>query len=92
MTIARIRLLQNLCRFCLITAMLMLPGFLVENLCLSNGMVMILIAALAAGAVLTVVIRRLRCPVCSHIFVGREHVVLFTVTCCNCGRRAGDTA
>jgi hypothetical protein len=42
------------------------------------------------GGVLLLVIRRLRCPVCHNIFVGKREPTLFTPICRHCGRRSGD--
>ena len=43
------------------------------------------------GILLSLVVKQLRCPVCHYTFVGVEDSELFTHTCRNCGRRAGDT-
>ena len=42
------------------------------------------------GLLLSIFLRTVRCPVCGHTFVGIDDKELFTHTCRNCGRRAGD--
>jgi len=94
MTIRGIRWLQNLCRGGLVLAIAMTPAlFLVE----SPGITRWIHAATGknnyASHNMALVIPRLRCPVCRHVFVGRgEYREIFTPTCRNCGRRAGDTS
>lgn len=50
------------------------------------------VIALVAGLALLLAIRKLRCPVCRTIYVGRRSPRYFTRSCSNCGRRSGDTA
>lgn len=57
----------------------------------SNVMTIMWLVAIVLSVGLSVVIRKVRCPVCRHIFVGRTTPMVFTHTCRNCGRRAGDT-
>lgn len=43
-----------------------------------------------ANGLLWLFVRRVRCPVCHYVFVGKDHPHLFTDNCRNCGRRSGD--
>ncbi len=93
MTIREIRLLQNFCRGGLVTAVLMAPALFLDDHRVGFLMLLVMLASLVLSGMLALVILRLRCPVCRHVFVGRgENRELFTPTCRNCGRRAGDTS
>ena len=94
MTIRGIRWLQNLCRGGLVLAIAMTPAlFLVESPGITMWILLVMLVALTLSGALALVIPRLRCPVCRHVFVGRgEYREIFTPTCRNCGRRAGDTS
>lgn len=56
-----------------------------------NAMSVIWLGAVIISLGLTVIIRRVRCPVCRHVFIGKTSPTVFTHTCRNCGRRPGDT-
>ena len=56
-----------------------------------NPLGQIFLANLVLCAMLWLVIRRLRCPVCRNVFVGKESPQLLTHKCRHCGRRSGDT-
>ena len=43
------------------------------------------------SAILLIIIKNLRCPVCRNVFVGKEDPQWFTHKCRHCGRRSGDT-
>ena len=93
MTIRGIRRLQNLCRGGLIVAVLMMPAPLLEDPAAARWMLLVMLAALVVSGVCALVVARLRCPVCRHVFVGRgEYRDLFTRNGRNCGRRSGDTS
>jgi hypothetical protein len=51
----------------------------------------ILVLSLSLSVFLWLIIKRLRCPVCRGVFVGKEYPELFTDKCTYCGRRSGDT-
>ncbi len=51
----------------------------------------ILVLSLSLSVFLWLIIKRLRCPVCRGVFVGKESPELFTDKCTYCGRRSGDT-
>ena len=98
MSIKHIRWLQHLYKTTLIISVL----FIVLLLCaivdfyqmppeLGNTFTVIWLAGVIAAGLLTIVIRRLRCPVCHYIFVGKTEPTLFASSCRNCGRRSGDT-
>ncbi|PTQ89128.1 hypothetical protein [Agitococcus lubricus] len=56
-----------------------------------NVMTVLLAALLVSCGVLILVLRKVRCPVCRYVFVGKREPSLLTRSCRNCGRRAGDT-
>lgn len=96
MTIKNIRRLQVACQS-LLTLAVVLALFLVLLSYLQVRQPASIVAsssviALVAGLALLPVIRKLRCPVCRTIYVGRRSPRYFTRSCCNCGRRSGDTA
>ena len=55
-----------------------------------NALSIAFVIFLVFGLLLSVFLRTVRCPVCGHTFVGIDEKELFTHTCRNCGRRAGD--
>jgi len=96
MTIQSIRNLQVLCQASLALApVLLLLAFalnLVEHRQSINTLLAAAVASVGFGGLLALIIGRLKCPVCHFTFVGKHSRKLFTRTCRNCGRRAGDTA
>ena len=58
---------------------------------LGNKLSYIFVLNLGLSALLWMIVRRLRCPVCKNVFVGKESPELFTHKCRHCGRRSGDT-
>lgn len=97
-TIRHIRLVQTIYQFFLITSTLTLVLFLGAIFKLyhlpaqhGNPLGQLFILNVVICAVLWLVIRRLRCPICRNVFVGAESPRLHTTKCRHCGRRSGDT-
>ena len=97
MIIKNIRRLQIACQSLLTLAVvlalfLQILNYLQERQSAGAAVASVSVASLVAGLILLLVIRKLRCPVCRTIYVGRRSPRYFTRSCCNCGRRSGDTA
>jgi carbon starvation protein CstA len=91
MTITHIRFLQHLCLFLVLMVFGLIPASLLLESHWSNVLLQAWFVVLVLTGLLILSIRRLRCPICGAIFVGREDPMLFRPTCANCGRRSGDT-
>lgn len=97
-TIAQIRVLQRLCQASIAIATLCIAIFLgailkIYHLKSELGHLVedaFLIATVIA-AVLALVLRYIRCPVCHNVYVGKNEPTLFNEKCRYCGRRSGDT-
>jgi len=96
-TIRQIRVIQRLCQASLSIAALTIGVFVTaifrfHNLSAVLGHILegVFLASTVMGGVLLLVIRRLRCPVCHNVFVGKREPTLFTPICRHCGRRSGD--
>jgi hypothetical protein len=96
-TIRQIRVIQRLCQAFLSIAVLTMGVFVTavfrfHNLSSEAGSVFesVFLGSTVLGGVLLLVIRRLRCPVCHNVFVGKREPTLFTPICRHCGRRSGD--
>lgn len=96
MTIRNIRKLQIACLALLIaSALLLLYAVLlirIDSHRFADVSAFLSVGCLTSGLVLLLIIRKLRCPVCRSVFVGRRSPRYFTRACSNCGRRSGDTA
>lgn len=96
-TIRQIRVIQRLCQASLSIAALTIGIFVtailgLHSLSTMSGHILegVFLGSAVMGGVLLLVIRRLRCPVCHNIFVGKREPTLFTPICRHCGRRSGD--
>ncbi len=96
-TIRQIRVIQRLCQASLSIAALTIGIFVtailgLHSLSTMSGHILegVFLGGAVMGGVLLLVIRRLRCPVCHNIFVGKREPTLFTPICRHCGRRSGD--
>ena len=96
-TIRQIRVIQRLCQASLSIAVLTIGVFVTailrfHNLSSEVGKVLecVFLGSVVIGGALLLVIRRLRCPVCHNVFVGKREPTLFTPICRHCGRRSGD--
>jgi hypothetical protein len=96
-TIRQIRVIQRLCQASLSIAALTIGVFVtailgLHHLSTISGHILegVFLACAVMGGVLLLVIRRLRCPVCHNVFVGKREPTLFTPICRHCGRRSGD--
>ena len=96
-TIRQIRVIQRLCQASLSIAALTIGIFVtailgLHSLSTMSGHILegVYLGGAVMGGVLLLVIRRLRCPVCHNIFVGKREPTLFTPICRHCGRRSGD--
>jgi hypothetical protein len=96
-TIRQIRVIQRLCQASLSIAALTIGIFVtailgLHSLSTISGHILegVFLACAVMGGVLLLVIRRLRCPVCHNVFVGKREPTLFTPICRHCGRRSGD--
>ena len=96
-TIRQIRVIQRLCQASLSIAALIIGIFVsailgLHRLSTMSGHILegVFLGSAVMGGVLLLVIRRLRCPVCHNIFVGKREPTLFTPICRHCGRRSGD--
>jgi hypothetical protein len=97
-TIRQIRLVQISYQFFLFSNLLIAGvfiGTILEfyelNIHLGNKLSYVFLLSLCLSALLWMIVRRLRCPVCRNVFVGKESPELFTHKCRHCGRRSGDT-
>lgn len=96
-TIRQIRVIQRLCQASLSIAALTIGIFVtailgLHSLSTMSGHILegVFLGSAVMGGVLLLFIRRLRCPVCHNIFVGKREPTLFTPICRHCGRRSGD--
>ena len=96
-TIRQIRVIQRLCQASLSIAALTIGIFVtailgLHSLSTMSGHILegVFLGGAVMGGVLLLVIRRLRCPVCHNVFVGKREPTLFTPICRHCGRRSGD--
>ncbi len=96
-TIRQIRVIQRLCQASLSIAALIIGIFVtailgLHSLSTMSGHILegVFLGSAVMGGVLLLVIRRLRCPVCHNVFVGKREPTLFTPICRHCGRRSGD--
>lgn len=97
MSIRQIRWFQRTCQMSFLLAALMVTLVLAGMFQLyqvsghtGNTLSIAFIVFFSLGLGLSVFLRTVRCPVCGHTFVGMDDKELFTHTCRNCGRRAGD--
>lgn len=97
MSIRQIRWFQRTCQMSFLLAALMVTLVLAGMFQLyqvsghtGNTLSIAFIVFFSLGLALSVFLRTVRCPVCGHTFVGMDDKELFTHTCRNCGRRAGD--
>lgn len=98
-TIAQIRLLQRLCQLSIAIATTSITIFLGAILKmyhlksdLGHFLEDALIIATVMSAVLILVLRYIRCPVCHNVYVGKNEPTFFNDKCRYCGRRSGDTS
>ena len=98
MSIRQIRWFQRTCQLSFWVAALMVTSVVaaISQLYTVSGQTgnllsVAFIGFFSFGLLLAVVVKQLRCPVCGYTFVGVDDTELFTHTCRNCGRRAGDT-
>ncbi len=96
-TIRQIRVIQRLCQASLSITALTIGIFVTaifrfHDLSSEAGSVFesVFLGSTVVSGVLLLVIRRLRCPVCHNVFVGKREPTLFTPICRHCGRRSGD--
>lgn len=97
MSIRQIRWFQRTCQMSFLLAALMVTLVLAGMFQFyqvsghtGNTLSIAFIVFFSLGLGLSVFLRTVRCPVCGHTFVGMDDKELFTHTCRNCGRRAGD--
>ena len=97
-TIRQIRLVQLSYQFFMTTNLLIATVFIGTILefyhlhaHIGNPLSQIFVFSLVLSAMLWLIIKRLRCPVCRNVFVGKESPELLTRKCRHCGRRSGDT-
>ena len=98
MSIRHIRWLQRFYQLSLMVTALFLMVFLGAILKMfhlpaqiGNAMSTIWLGTVLSSLSLYMIVRRVRCPVCRHIFVGKSAPTMLTSACRNCGRRSGDT-
>ena len=84
-TIRQIRTVQISYQF------LVFIDVLITGVYVGGTLTNILVLSLSLSVFLWLIIKRLRCPVCRGVFVGKESPELFTDKCTYCGRRSGDT-
>jgi hypothetical protein len=97
-TIHQIRLVQISCQVFVFTNILIagifigaILDFYALDKHLGNQLSQFFVLTLSVCALLWLIVKRLRCPVCRNVFVGKESPELFTRKCRHCGRRSGDT-
>ncbi|MCC6374220.1 MAG: hypothetical protein IT465_05325 [Moraxellaceae bacterium] len=97
-TIRQIRLVQISYQFFVFSSLFIASIFIgtilefyVLDKHLGNKLSYIFLFNLSLSALLWMIVKRLRCPVCRNVFVGKESPELFTRKCRHCGRRSGDT-
>lgn len=97
-TIRQIRAIQRLYQFTLfinIIVIAVFAGAILQFYDLStpsgNLLTKLIIISLIVSCIFWFIIKRLRCPVCRNVFVGKESPQLLTNKCRHCGRRSGDT-
>ncbi len=97
MSIRQIRWFQRTCQMSFLLAALMVTLVVAAMFQLyqisghtGNTLSIAFIVFFSLGLMLSMFLRSVRCPVCGHTFVGMDEKELFTHTCRNCGRRAGD--